>query len=69
MLILPGLLQGLLSFIAIGLDVCMFFLLVRLFLIWRKISWFERFNDIGKNLVVNSGLKVFSRCRFRNLKQ
>jgi len=51
MLILPGLLWGLLSFIAIGLDICIFFLLIRFILIWRKASWFEWFNDVGKNLV------------------
>jgi len=51
MLILPGLLWGLLSFIAIGIDICIFFLLIRIIVNWKKIKWFERFNDIGKQLI------------------
>ena len=51
MRILPGLLWGILNLLAIGLDVCIFFLLIRLILLWRKINWLEQFNNIGKRLI------------------
>ena len=58
MIIIPGLLYGLLSFIAIGLDICIFFLLIRLIVNWKKIKLFERFNDVGKNLIDHVSVKT-----------
>lgn len=49
--VLDKLLFVFISLICIGIDIAVFFLLVRLVLMWRSISWLERLNDIGKNLV------------------
>ena len=43
-----------LSLLIIGLDVCLFFLLIRLVLTWRSNYWLERLNDAGKRLVHGS---------------
>jgi len=37
--------------VRVGLDVCLFFMLVRLVLMWRSFNWLERFNRSGKELV------------------
>ena len=44
-------LSGLLHLTCIGMDIAIFFVLIRLVLMWRSDSWLERFNDIGKQLV------------------
>lgn len=40
-----------LGVLRVGLDVCLFFLLIRFVLIWRSNGWLERFNDAGRTLV------------------
>lgn len=37
--------------ISIGLDIVIFFLLVRIVLFWRGINWLKRFNEAGRTLV------------------
>jgi len=49
--ILPGLFLAVLNLICIGIDITMFFVLCRIVLMWRKIQWLEKLNDIGKGLV------------------
>lgn len=49
--ILPGLLWVFLNIVCIGVDIALFFIGVRLVLMWRNISWLERLNDVGKGLV------------------
>ena len=49
--ILPGLFLAVLNLICIGIDITVFFVLCRIVLMWRKIHWLERLNDIGKGLV------------------
>lgn len=49
--ILPGLFSAVLNLICIGIDITVFFVLCRIVLMWRKIHWLERLNDIGKGLV------------------
>lgn len=51
MRILPGMLLGLLNLVCIGLDIVLFLAVVRLVLMWRRISWLDKLNDIGKGLV------------------
>jgi len=40
-----------LHLVCVGIDIAIFFVLCRLFLIWRGISWLERLNDVGRELV------------------
>ena len=49
--ILCGILLAILHITCVGLDIAILLLLCRLILMWRSISWLERLNDIGKNLV------------------
>jgi len=51
MLILPAFLWLLLSLVAIAVDVCMFFLLIRLILTRRNIDRLRGFDDAGRTLV------------------
>ena len=41
----------LLYFIGLGLDIVVFFLIVRLLLNWREIPWLDAFNHVGKPIV------------------
>ena len=41
----------LLYFVCVGLDVAMFFLQVRLILLWKNINWLIPFDNTGKPLV------------------
>jgi hypothetical protein len=49
--IIPGLFLAVLNLICIGIDITMFFVLCHIVLMWRKIPWLEKLNDIGKGLV------------------
>ena len=40
-----------LYFVCIGLDIAMFFLQIRLILLWRNISWLVPFDNTGRPLV------------------
>ena len=40
-----------LYFVCVGLDVAMFFLQIRLILLWRVVNWLIPFDDAGKLLV------------------
>jgi len=44
-------LSGLLHLACIAMDIAIFFLLIRLLLMWRSDSWLERLNDVGRQLV------------------
>jgi hypothetical protein len=48
-------------FICIGLDIAMFFLQIRLILIWRNIAWLVPFDNTGKSLVdaVSNKISVY----------
>jgi hypothetical protein len=52
------LLLVLLSLVSIGIDIAIFFLLIRLIVMWRNISWLGKFNDIGKALVDSVAAKT-----------
>ena len=45
------LMAGFLYFVCIGLDIAIFFLQIRLILLWKNISWLIPFDDTGKPLV------------------
>lgn len=45
------LLMSLLYFVCIGLDVAMFFLQIRLIVLWRNVNWLIPFDNTGKSLV------------------
>ena len=45
------LLMCLLYFICVGLDIAMFFLQIRLVMLWRNVNWLVPFDDAGKLLV------------------
>jgi len=49
--IMFGLLLVILHLVCIGIDIAIFFLLIRLVLMRRSISWLERLNDVGRGLV------------------
>ena len=40
-----------LHFVCVGLDIAMFFLQIRLVVLWRNVSWLVPFDDAGKRLV------------------
>jgi len=44
--------------VCIGLDVAMFFILVRFLLLWWRTGWLERLNEVGRNLVDTFTAKV-----------
>ena len=48
---LTYLLMCFLYFVCVGLDVAMFFLQIRLILLWRVVNWLIPFDDAGKLLV------------------
>lgn len=52
------LLMCLLYFVCVGLDVAMFFLQIRLILLWRNINWLLPFDNAGKTLVNAVTIKV-----------
>jgi hypothetical protein len=45
------LMLSILYFVCIGLDIAMFFLQVRLILLWKNISWLVPFDETGQPLV------------------
>jgi len=48
---LTYLLMCCLYFVCVGLDVAMFFLQIRLILLWRNVNWLTPFDNAGKPLV------------------
>ncbi len=46
-----NLLQIVLSLIGNGIEIVMFFLVVRMILQWKSTQWFRSFDDAGKELV------------------
>ena len=52
------LLMCLLYFVCVGLDVAIFFLEIRLILLWRNINWLIPFDNAGQSLVTSVILKV-----------
>ena len=46
-----NLLQIVLSFICNGIEVVMFFMLVRMVLLFKSIQWLQAFDDAGRTLV------------------
>ena len=51
-------LSGFLHLVCIGIDMAIFFLLIRLVLMWRTNSWLERLNDVGRHLADALAAKV-----------
>lgn len=49
--ILPGLLWAFLNLLCVGIDIAIFFVAIRLVLMWRNTSWLVRLNSVGKELV------------------
>ena len=58
MIALTYLLMCFLYFICISLDVAMFFLQIRLILMWKNIRWLAPFDNAGKLLVDTIAAKV-----------
>ena len=50
--------SGLLHLACIGMDIVIFFLLIRFVLMWRSDSWLEPLNDVGRQLVDALATKV-----------
>ena len=48
----------LLYFICVGLDIAMFFLQIRLVMLWRNVNWLIPFDNAGKSLVNTVTVKV-----------
>ncbi len=55
---LTYLLMCCLYFVCVGLDVAMFFLQIRLILLWRTVNWLVPFDNAGKSLVNTVTSKV-----------
>ncbi len=55
---LTNLLMCCLYFVCVGLDVAMFFLQIRLVLLWRAVNWLVPFDNAGKLLVTAVTAKV-----------
>lgn len=55
---LTYLLMCFLYFVCVGLDVAMFFLQIRLVLLWRVVNWLIPFDNAGKSLVTAVTAKV-----------
>lgn len=49
--ILSGFVFVFLNLLCIGIDIALFFVAVRLILMWRNTSWLVRLNSVGKELV------------------
>lgn len=47
-----------LYFVGVGLDIAMFFLQIRLVLLWRAVNWLIPFDNAGKSLVTAVTAKV-----------
>ena len=55
---LTYLLMCFLYFVCVGLDVAMFFLQIRLILLWRTVNWLVPFDNAGEPLVTAITAKV-----------
>lgn len=55
---LTYLLMCFLYFVCVGLDVAMFFLQIRLILLWRAVNWLIPFDNAGESLVNTITAKV-----------
>jgi hypothetical protein len=66
---MPGLtylLMCFLYFVCIGLDIVMFFLQIRLIVLWRNVNWFIPFDNAGKSLVNAVTAKVSQFLKTQN---
>jgi hypothetical protein len=55
-----------LYFVCVGLDIAMFFLQVRLVLLWKNINWLIPFDNAGKSLVIAITFKIPQCVRTQN---
>lgn len=62
--ILSGLVFVFLNLLCIGIDIALFFVAVRLILMWRDKSWLARLNSVGKEFV-DALLSATSRLWYR----
>jgi len=60
------LLMFFLYFICVGLDIAMFFLQIRLVVLWRNVNWLVPFDNAGKTLVNAVTTKVSQFLKTRN---
>ncbi|MCK5225210.1 MAG: hypothetical protein KAQ89_00680 [Planctomycetes bacterium] len=60
------LLMCLLYFICVGLDIAMFFLQIRLVMLWRNVNWLIPFDNAGKSLVNTVTAKVSQFLKTQN---
>jgi hypothetical protein len=60
--------SGLFYLACIGMDIAIFFLLIRLVLMWRSDSWLEQLNEVGRQLVDALAAKV-GRLWFRAVRK
>ena len=66
--ILPGLLWAFLNLLCVGIDIAIFFVAIRLVLMWRNTSWLVRLNSVGKELV-DALLSTTSQLWYRTAKK
>ncbi len=55
-----------LYFVCVGLDIAMFFLQLRLVVLWRNVSWLVPFDNAGKTLVNAITTKVSQFLKTQN---
>ncbi len=60
------LLMCLLYFICVGLDIMMFFLQIRLVVLWRNVNWLIPFDNAGRSLVNTVTAKVSQLLKTKN---
>lgn len=60
--------SGFLYLACVGMDIAIFFLLIRLVLMWRSDSWLRQLNDVGRQLVDALAAKV-GRLWFRAVRK
>jgi hypothetical protein len=60
------LLMCLLYFICVGLDITIFFLQIRLVVLWRNINWLIPFDNAGRSLVNTVTAKVSQLLKTQN---
>jgi len=51
MSVIPKLIWVILNLLCIGLDIAIFFMIVRIIILWQSIPLLEKFNYIGKDLI------------------
>ena len=60
------LLMCFLYFVCVGLDIAMFFLQIRLVVLWRNVNWLVPFDNAGKTLVNAVTAKVSQYVKTQN---